>query len=200
MRGHVREALIRLARKRGLTAGDTAGWRAVTIRDVIDEAGISIGTFYRYFKDRADLAQTLWVEPVNGLRAAMKADFAAAPDPEAKVRSLLTNYANFALANRALFKTVFLFVRPVGNEKPEPIKLAQEPFYSLLFSAFEEGQRSGDFRSFDNHEMAQMFWAGIHGSLALPENLDRYQFDHPEVLSANMIERLLEIVLESQPL
>jgi len=199
MRANVRAALIRLAQKRGVTAGDTAGWRKITIRDVIDEANISIGTFYRYFDDRADLAQTLWVEPVNNLRATIKAACDAAKSPEEKVRSLLSNYSKFALENRQFFRTIFLFVRPDQNQKPDPIPLRDEPFYALLKATLESGQKSGDFREFDSHEMAQTFWAAIHGSLALPENFDRYQFDQTEALSATMIDRLVEMVLKDRP-
>ena len=196
MRGHVREALIELARRRGVTTGDTEGWRKITIRDVINEAGISTGTFYRYFKDRTDLAQTLWVEPVNALRATMQADCDAASNPEEKVRSLLSNYAKFAIENRALFRAVFLFVRPEENEKPDQANLEEEPFFSNLCRAFDQGQASGDFREFDKREMAQVFWAGIHGSLALPENLDRFRFDSPEQLAAAMIDSLLLLILK----
>lgn len=195
MRGHVREALVRIARQRELTAADTAGWNSITIRDVIEEAGISIGTFYRYFKDRSDLAQTLWVEPVNLLRAAMEADFNASASTEKKLRSLLKNYANFALENRQLFRSVFLFVRPPNNAPPEQLELREEPFYAMLRAAFEQGQMKGVFREFDTHIMAQTFWAAIHGSLALSENFDRYCFDDAKARSSAMIDSLIPIVL-----
>ena len=63
MRSHVREAAIRVVRRRDIAPNDSSGWDSITIRDVIEEADISIGTFYKYFKDRSDLAQTLWAEP-----------------------------------------------------------------------------------------------------------------------------------------
>lgn len=194
MRGHVREALVRLARKRGLKATDTAGWSAITIRDVIAEADISIGTFYKYFKNRSDLAQTLWVEPVNALKATIQADVAAADSPTAQVRSILENYVAFAFEQNRLFKAAFLIVRPEENEKPDPVALADEPFYANLKSAFEAGQETGEFTDFDPHTMAQIFWSAIHGSLALPINLDRFTFDPPEELTRSMIDALMALV------
>ncbi len=194
MRAHVREAVLRVARKRGLSSGDTRGWSEISIRDVIAEAGISIGTFYKYFKDRSDLAQTLWLEPVNDLRSLMQARFDAAADPTEKVRALLDSYAGFALENRRLFRAAFLFVRPDDNPRPDPVALESEVLYRGLHAAFVDGQRSGDFRDFDPKEMAQLFWAAIHGSLALPENLDRFQFDPPAQLSANMVEALMQMI------
>ncbi|MEM1131845.1 MAG: TetR/AcrR family transcriptional regulator [Pseudomonadota bacterium] len=194
MRNHIRDALVRVVRRNRGTAGDIANLSHVTIRDVIKEAGISTGTFYRYFEDRSDLTQLLWVEPVDALRAAMRADFEAAQDPEEKVRCLLQNYAKFAVENRQFFRTIFMFVRPETSEPPTQMVLHEEPFYSGLCEAFVEGQTSGTFRDFDPNEMAQTFWAAIHGSLALPENLDRLPFDSPKTLSDRMIDSLIELI------
>lgn len=196
MRNHVREAVVRLARRRKIAPGDTRAWTTITIRDVIEEAGISIGTFYKYFKDRSDLAQTLWAEPVARLRSEMQADFDVTAEPADKVRSLLEHYVKFAVDNHRLFKSVFLFVRPDDNPRPDPVELENEVFYRNLCVAFREGQESGEFRSFDPHEMAQIFWAAIHGSLALPINVDRYRFDDARVLSSNMIDTLLALIAQ----
>lgn len=55
MRSEIRAATIRVLRRLELSPGDVRGYEQVTIRDVIDEAGISIGTFYKYFKNRTEL-------------------------------------------------------------------------------------------------------------------------------------------------
>ncbi len=194
MRSHIREAVVRLVRKRNIAPGDTQAWNDITVRDVIEEADISIGTFYKYFENRADLAQTLWAEPVGRLRDDMQASVDAAAGPEEKVRTLLNHYVTFALENDRLFRSAFLLVRDEANRPQDPQELDEETFYSNLCAAFCEGQETGQFKPFDPHMMAQIFWAGIHGSLALPINLDRYEFEAPEVLSAHMIEALMQLV------
>ncbi|MDW3097939.1 MAG: TetR/AcrR family transcriptional regulator [Alphaproteobacteria bacterium] len=194
MRSHVREAVVRLVRKRNIAPGDTQAWNDISIRDVIEEAGISIGTFYKYFENRADLAQTLWAEPVGRLRDDMQASVDAVSDPVEKVRVLLTHYVAFALDNDRLFRSAFLLVRDKAARPATPEDLNEETFYRNLCAAFREGQASGQFKPFDPDMMAQIFWAGIHGSLALPINLDRYEFEAPEVLSAHMIDALMELV------
>lgn len=195
MRLQIREAVVRLSQRAEIAPNDTKAWDEITVRDVAEEAGISVGTFYKYYKDRSELAQSLWAEPVAELRQAMQTDFDATQDPVEQVRLLLRHYADFAVENRRLFRRAFLFVRPEGAERPELTKLEDETFYRNLKLAFERGQESGDFRSFDSAEMAQIFWAALHGSLAISQNLDRYDFDPPAKLSDAMIETLLSLIL-----
>ncbi len=199
MRSHVRAAVVSLVRKRNIAPGDAQAWNDITIRDVIEEAGISIGTFYKYFENREDLAQTLWAEPVANLRSEMQASVDAASDPAEKVRLLLDHYVTFALDNERLFRSAFLLVRPDSARPADPLNLEEETFYRNLCAAFREGQESKVFKSFDPHIMAQTFWAAIHGSLALPVNLDRYRFDPPEVLSAHMIDALMQLIKTERP-
>lgn len=194
MRREIRAAAIRVIKRKNLAPGDVRGYQQVTIRDVIEEANISIGTFYKYFKNREELAQALWAPPVDRLRAAMQSDFEEADDPEEKVRVLLEHYVKFSMENREVFRGIFLFVRPDNYPMPEPLELRDEVFYKNLRLAFDEGQSQRVFRAFDTHSMAQVFWAAIHGSLALPANLDRYNFDDPATLSGNMIDALLQLI------
>lgn len=194
MRAHVREALLRIARERGFALSDSRAWSKITIRDVIKEADISIGTFYKYFEDRADLASTLWAEPVAELRDTLQATFDAATDPVKKVRALLEGYAAFAIENSRFYKNVFLLVRPEDQPVEPSIDLSSESFFTNLIEAFADGQQQGHFRSFVRPAMAQLFWSALHGSLALPVNLYRHKFDSPATLSGQMIDELIESI------
>ena len=194
MRSEIRGAALRVINRMGLAPGDAQGYEQVTIRDVIQEANISIGTFYKYFENRQDLGQSLWAEPVDDLKSSMQSAFDHATDPRAKIRALLEHYVSFSVQNRRVFRGAFLFVRPDNHPPPVPVDLKDEMFYQNLCAAFGLGQQQGIFRPFDTHEMAQLFWAGIHGSLALPVNLDRYNFDPPETLTSNMIDALLALI------
>ena len=194
MRKRIREATSRVAQRMQLAPGDARGYENITIRDVAEEAGISIGTFYKYFENRSDLGQSLWSEPVDKLKSEMQSDYDQADNPTDKIRALLEHYVRFSAENSRVFRAAFLFVRADGAQKPGPVALKDEMFYQNLKAAFEQGQEHGVFRTFNTHEMAQIFWAAIHGSLALPVNLDRYEFDSAEALSSNMIDALLELI------
>lgn len=194
MRTHIRAALLTIVRRRKIGAGDAQAWDGISVRDVADEAGVSVGTIYKYFSNRADLGQSLWAEPVEQLREAMRLVIATETEPTACVRALLQHYAAFAVQNRHLFRSAFLFVRSAQAETPAPLLKADEPFFAGLCAALEAGQRSGQFRPLETEATAQMFWAALHGSLALPENLDRYDFDPPSDLSSKMIAMLMDAI------
>lgn len=194
MRSHIRAAVVRIARKRKIAPNDVWAWAEISIRDVAEEADISIGTFYKYFKDRADLAESLWSEPVDQLRNKMQAAFDAQEEAVEKLRVLLEGYAEFALTNPKLFTHILLSVPAGQYREPRQRALSEEPFFSNLILAFEEGQRSGKLKDFDPYQMAQTFWASIHGCMALAINLDRYEFDEPNKRVAAMIEGLLTMV------
>jgi len=194
MRSRIREAVVRIARSRKIAPNDVWAWAEISIRDVAEEADISVGTFYKYFKDRADLAETLWSEPVDRLRNEMQARFDAQETSIEKLRALLEDYAGFAIADPKLFTHIFLSVPAGQNRNPGARQLSEEPFFNNLIIAFEEGQRSGELRDFDPHMMAQTFWASIHGCMALAVNLDRYAFDAPDERASIMIDSLLAMV------
>lgn len=194
MRKRIREATSRVAQRLNLAPGDVQGYQQLTVRAVTEEAGISIGTFYKYFDNRDDLAQSLWAEPVEQLRIEMQADFDQAENPTDKIKTLLQHYVRFSVENRRVFRAAFLFVRPDGHPQRAAVDLEDEMFYTNLRTALEAGQKAGAYRDFDSHTMAQTFWAAIHGALALPENLDRYNFDSAEQLADSMIELLLAAI------
>ena len=194
MRQRLREATSRVVQRLNIAPGDVQGYQSITIRDITEEAGVSIGTFYKYFESRDDLAQALWSEPVDALKAKMQADLDNLSDPIEKLRSLLNNYLDFSVNHRRIFRAAFLFVRPEGHPLRASVKLEDEFFYTSIKSALEQGQADGQFRQFDSHQMAQTFWAGIHGALGLPENLERYEFDDSKDIAAHMIDSLLELI------
>lgn len=192
MRSEIRAAAIRVIRRKNIAAGDIKGLEQVTIRDVIKEADISIGTFYKYFNNRTELGQALWAEPVAQLKADMAADLDGVDHPETRIRILLNHYVRFSTENRRIFKGAFLHVRPDDQAKPAKLDLNAELFFQKLRDALEAGQASGEFKPSDPHVTAQIIWASIHGALALPENLDRYHFH--QHLSDQMIDALLEMI------
>lgn len=166
----------------------------ITIRSVAKEAGVSVGTIYKYFEDISDLGRSLWQEPVDILRQQM-ADIAEnTADPAARIRALLRAYTEFADEKHRVFRGAFLYVRPETREKPEQTALEEEPFFRLLKTAILEGQQSGIFVDGDAKILAQLLWAALHGALALPTNIERIAFDPPQDIAASMIESIMTMI------
>jgi len=194
LRKRIRDAASRLGGSQDVNYADVHNNSNISIRKIAKEAGISVGTFYTYFDSLADLAQSMWSEPVRELELRMSSDFEKTEGAVNKIRMLLEHYVRFSKEFRSVFRGAFLFVRPEGAHKPDVLSLEETNFYSLLCNAMEEGQRTGEFVNFEVREVAQTFWAGIHGALALPINLDRYKFDSSDAIAASMIDALLSMV------
>ena len=172
------------------------GAAAISARAIADRAGVSVGTIYSYFGSLQGLMQSLWMEPVEAinLRFAEVAD--AAPDPAVRLRALLTAYVEAARAHPALYRGAFMFVRPDALPKPAREPLESAPFARLLLEAIRDGQACDTFRAGDPHRMAELAWAGVHGSLALPINFDRLQFDAAQSVAADMVDLVVSALLK----
>lgn len=185
-RKRIREAAARLVAKRHL--------QDITVRAVATEAGVSVGTIYMYFENLTELAQSLWLEPVNKLKKEISEDAEKTKDPVDRIRVLLEHYARFANEQHAIFKGAFLYVRPDSMKKPEQVNLEEEVFFCYLRDSIAEGQKGGHIRQGDPAALAQTLWAGIHGAMALPITLDRLSFNPPQDMARHMIDTLMTMI------
>ena len=156
-----------------------------------------MGTIYAHFGSLAELMQSLWQKPVARFEARLKSAVAGVDQPLARVRVLLDEYLQFAQNNPELYRASFLFVRPVSVPSPAKQALEQSVFMQLLTDALAEGQAGGDVRDEDPRQLAQLLWAALHGAIALPINIDRFQFDAAEHLTEGMLEMVLRAVRAS---
>ena len=90
-------------------------------------------------------------------------------------------------------------MRPDALPKPDRGPLADAPFAALLTAAIHEGQAQGALRPGDPELLAQVAWAGVHGCLALPINLDRLAFAESSRLAAQMIDLVLADLTTTEP-
>lgn len=185
-RQRIREAASRLVAKRQV--------EDVSARAVAAEAGVSVGTIYKYYENLTELAQSLWKEPVEALRQQIVADAKTVKDPVERVRVLLEHYVRFANEKHRVFKGAFLYVRPESRKKPESSDIEEEVFFGLLHTAIIEGQVSGQIRDDDPKLLAQTLWAGIHGALALPITLELYTFSPKEEITEHMVKSLMLLI------
>ncbi|MDP1632377.1 MAG: TetR/AcrR family transcriptional regulator [Caulobacter sp.] len=167
------------------------GAAGVSARAIAGRAGVSVGTLYAYFSDLQGLMQSLWMEPVAHIDVLFTQVARENADPVQRLRALLGAYAEFALKNPELYRGAFLFVRPKVLPAPEKAALESAVFPGLLIDAVRDGQSAGLLRSGDPRRLAQIFWAGLHGCLALPVNFDRLAFDEAGPLARDVIDMLM---------
>ncbi|MEP2102292.1 MAG: TetR/AcrR family transcriptional regulator [Parasphingorhabdus sp.] len=167
---------------------------SITIRAVAKQAGVSVGTIYKYFADISDLGRSLWQEPVEALRGQMLDIVRKTDDPVARIRALLQEYADFARDKERVFRGAFLYVRPETRPKPDAIALEEEPFFQHLQAAILEGQKSGVIIDGNAKTLAQLLWAALHGALALPNNIETIAFDPPKKMADEMIDSIMVMI------
>ncbi len=137
------------------------GVRALTLREIGKRLGVSRMAAYRHFTDKADL-----------LAAISEAGFAkfadcledarnrAEPSSLARVTALAEAYAGFAEEYPAYIEVMFL---NGGVRTSEAGSEAGERAFGSLFRTIQEGQETGQIRTGDPLEIANMAWALIHG-------------------------------------
>ncbi|MEM9650604.1 MAG: TetR/AcrR family transcriptional regulator [Actinomycetota bacterium] len=169
----------------------TDGVGGLTVRAVAKEAGVSPGLIYRYFDNMSDLLRSIWIGPVVAFGRRVDHIVETEPDPVERIRALLNGYVDWAAENPEVLRGLLLFVRPGSEELSDPSSPEELALPRALRAAVIEGQAAGRIRSGDPDEHTQVLWAGVHGALALPINLDRYAITPGGELAAAMIETLL---------
>ena len=138
------------------------------------------------------IIQSLWKEPVKNLIADLTAISENTADPVDRLTQLLNGYLTFAIEHQSVYRGGFMFVRPESHKKPKPVAREDDRLYSLFHNTIIEGQQQGLFRAGDSNTITQNVWAGLHGAITLPINIDRLALTPSNESASNMIELLLE--------
>ncbi len=186
IRSRIRKAAAELYAKSGLSD--------ISARGIAKRAGVSVGTIYSYFDNLPELMQSLWIEPVRHLVKELNGINEEMSDPEQRLRKLLTTYVNFARDNSAVYRGAFMFVRPETHNPLNVVPFTDAGIAKAFLTAVVDGQASGHFRDGDPERLTELLWAGVHGAIALPVNLDRIEFSGTDDLAERMIDQMMVFI------
>lgn len=88
------------------------GVDATTTAAICRAAGVSNGSFFHAFPNKAALAAEIWIEALSSYHAAMLAVVAAAPPAAAGVRALVATHLDWVTGNRTAAHFLFEQARP----------------------------------------------------------------------------------------
>jgi AcrR family transcriptional regulator len=143
---------------------EAEGPDALTMRRIADEVGCSTSVLYTMFGGKAGVAEGLWREGFERLRAALAA--AEGDDPLTRLAAMGRAYRSNALANRAYYSV--MFARPIPGFEPSAAGYADSLHpLQLLTGAVADCIAAGVFRSVDPRHIARVLWAAAHGSVSL---------------------------------
>lgn len=173
------------------------GIGGLSVRSIAKRAGVSTGLLYSYFANVSELMQTMWSRPVSEFARQIDNIVEAHPEPLDRIEVMLTAYVQWAHENPDVYRGVLLLVRPPTAAAVERQPVETLALHRALRDAVAAGQAHGTVRAGDPAMWAQVLWAGVHGALALPINVDRYEITPSADLAPAMIAALVQSLLST---
>jgi len=163
-RADVRERILKAARELFVREG----YEAVSMRKIAARVGYTAMALYRHFVDKEALVRELCLEDFRTLRLAMDRT-AGEPDPVARLRRIGLAYVDFALEHPDQYRLLFMTPLPLAAHVEAVVaEHPEEDCYARLRAVVPEGIAAGRFRDdYDEEWLSQVFWAGLHGVVAL---------------------------------
>ncbi|HYK40315.1 MAG TPA: TetR/AcrR family transcriptional regulator [Candidatus Eremiobacteraceae bacterium] len=145
------------------------GYENVSMRRIADRIEYSPTTIYLYFKDKAELLESICQETFAKLIQRLTKIMEQPGDPVERLKRGLLAYIEFGLNNPHHYRSTFM--------TPLPEEMAKEKFLkpeSAGIQAFDFLRRcvydciaAGKFKTKDAELASQTLWAGVHGITSL---------------------------------
>jgi len=170
-----------------------SGYEGASLNQIIADAGISKGSFYYYFEDKADLYVTAlervaieFIERVGGIyNGEYSDDFWG--DIEATARR---SYAVFRKAPDLMQFARGIMHLSAHNMSNPALQHYIDELFALFFNLFRRGQEMGAVRTDMPLELM------VSMVFSVGEGADRWLFEHYETLSDEEVDRLLGFTLD----
>ncbi len=147
------------------------GYEDVTMRAIADRVEYTPTAIYHHFANKQALVTELCDCDFRGL-AQHFGRAAAITDPIERIRNVGEAYLEFAIAHPYHYQFMFMTALPELAHSPEYMAGLGNPesdAYTFFRLACEQAIQEQRFRPefTDSHEIAQLFWAVLHGLISL---------------------------------
>ncbi|QUD87358.1 TetR/AcrR family transcriptional regulator [Phenylobacterium montanum] len=105
------------------------GYETATVRDIIRRTGLSVGSFYNYYRSKEEVYEALADDGARRFRPILQAQYEAAADFQSYIRGAITAYFNFILEEHETWGVV----RPPGDGVPHVHTHSQTPEMKAVF-------------------------------------------------------------------
>lgn len=140
------------------------GFAALSARNLAQEAGVSPGTIYNYFRDTHELILLLNEETIRQLTGKL---VEAEGKGEGGPALLVGAYFDFMAANRARSRMLFEYHPPPGCKFPPSYKQAIEEAFERVGAVLSRHTGSADAQA--NRDLTLGLWAMLHGLSVLEQ-------------------------------
>ena len=168
------------------------GYHAATVRDVVDEAGVAVGTFYFYFPDKETLFTYLYEETADFLLLALAQALSRSGGLPRQFESGLQAYLGLALFEPAVVQ--LLLLGGVGAVPTMTVKRAafRERLIQLWQQPLDEAVDRGDIPHQNTRRVAEALAGGFDEVV-----LNLLRQPSPEAESKTLVAELVRFGLQA---
>lgn len=155
-----------------LTLFAKAGYRAVSLRSIASEMGLSTPALYRYYENKGALLDALRADGFHFLKRTLHEVRQTASSPVDAASECMRAYLKFAMTQSELYCLMYELDQGSIGESSISLSSRRSAFSEaegMARDLLEMAQRTGDA-----NQMAHLFWISAHGlaALAVANQLD----------------------------
>lgn len=161
-RNKIHSAAIKLFAKKGFAAA--------SVKDIAENAGISIGLMYRHYKTKGDLFNELVSYAAEGLEAIVKR-FQSDESPMELIRQFTLEILGDLDNDDEIAEFYMLMNQSLSMEEPssqiQDLNKQSDAMLNQTIRLIEKGQKLNQFKQGNASEMAFYFFASVQGLMMI---------------------------------
>ncbi|RKH16549.1 TetR/AcrR family transcriptional regulator [Corallococcus sp. CA041A] len=188
-RAELRENILRVARDMVMKEG----FGALSMRKLADAVEYAPATLYLHFENRDAIARELCVRGFQELLAALEPP-ATVKEPVERLSRMAEAYVAFGLERPETYRLIFMEDPKLSAELFQDKQHGEGPrSFALLVRAFEDLKAAGRApEATPAEQLAEVFWAGLHGIISLKLTCSGFQGSPAEALARTLVASLVQ--------
>jgi AcrR family transcriptional regulator len=169
------------------------GYENVSMRRIADRIEYSPTTIYLYFKDKAELLESICQETFAKLIERLSEITEQPGDPVQRLKRGLLAYIEFGLENPHHYRSTFMTPFPEGFDKEKYVRPDAPGIQAFDFMrrCVYDCVAGGKFKIKDAELASQTLWAGIHGVTSLLITHSHFPWVGRDKVIQSMLETLI---------
>ena len=151
------------------------GFEATSVDEIVARTGVAKGTFYLYFKTKADIAQTIVEEDIEELETCISAAIASAPgNASEELRAVMESQLNFLVKHRPMVSILLTDGSPANFYLTEDLtQRCASACANIYERIIRKGMLQGLYREVDAPVAAMMLRGMVAGALQSTDDFSK---------------------------
>jgi AcrR family transcriptional regulator len=129
-----------------LTLGNQKGFKAMSLRDLSAEAGLSMGALYTYFQSKDELLHMIQRQGRMVVKRVLRGQIQGVDDPRAKLRRAIQAHLYLSEVMQPWFYFSYMETKNLAKEERKRAIEAELFTEKILIDIVKQGQETGAFR------------------------------------------------------